>query len=461
MRLRQVTLSLLAAAVPLALLAFPTGAPIKMTGAPGDQDCSVCHRGTPVNSAGGRVSIQAGNYRPSQKQIIKVTVEDAAATRWGFELTARVGESVIAAGNFTPTHSVQVRCDDGTRLGSAAPCAEKALQFATHTLESTSPGKTGSQTWDVEWTPPIEEMGDIVFYAAGNAANNSTGTGVPGNAGDRIYTSSVRVQSDAPCGLTQKPTLVTVVGATVPQAGISPNSLITLKGLNFALQGTNRAAGPGDIRDNSFAKELRCVTVKVAGKPAPVIYVSNDQINAQLPADLAPGPISVPVSVQVIINSGKANEIPSNVATVNVQQYSPSFFTFDGKSIAAQNPDFSIAADPAVVAGGRPVRPGEIAILYATGLGPSNTPYQEGQIVPLALVPLRDPVAIRVNGTVLAAADVLYAGIAPGSISGLYQLNVRVPANTPNGDIPVSVTVGGVTSPAGTTIPVRAPPPTP
>ncbi|HEU0123262.1 MAG TPA: hypothetical protein VFQ91_22220, partial [Bryobacteraceae bacterium] len=49
-------------------------------------------------------------------------------------------------------------------------------------------------------------------------------------------------------------------------------------------------------------------------------------------------------------------------------------------------------------------------------------------------------------GTTLAASDVLYAGLAPGNISGLQQLNIRIPQSVPSGNVPVSITVGGVTT---------------
>ena len=45
-----------------------------------------------------------------------------------------------------------------------------------------------------------------------------------------------------------------------------------------------------------------------------------------------------------------------------------------------------------------------------------------------------------------AAADVLFAGLAPGFI-GLYQVNVRLPASAPSGDaVGVSLRIGGAES---------------
>jgi len=55
----------------------------------------------------------------------------------------------------------------------------------------------------------------------------------------------------------------------------------------------------------------------------------------------------------------------------------------------------------------------------------------------------------------LTPQDVLYAGLSPGSINGLYQFNVRVPASAPDGDVPASIAIGGFQTQSGTTIPVQ------
>ena len=62
---------------------------------------------------------------------------------------------------------------------------------------------------------------------------------------------------------------------------------------------------------------------------------------------------------------------------------------------------------------------------------------------------------MTVAGTTLAAADVLYAGVSPGSISGLYQINIRIPANTADGNIPVILRIGGQSTQSNAIIAVR------
>jgi uncharacterized protein (TIGR03437 family) len=62
---------------------------------------------------------------------------------------------------------------------------------------------------------------------------------------------------------------------------------------------------------------------------------------------------------------------------------------------------------------------------------------------------------VNIGGVTLPASDVFYAGLSPGSISGLYQFNVRVPTSTALGDVPVTITIGGFQTQAGATIPIQ------
>ena len=43
--------------------------------------------------------------------------------------------------------------------------------------------------------------------------------------------------------------------------------------------------------------------------------------------------------------------------------------------------------------------------------------------------------------------------LAPQAISGLYQFNLRVPASTGDGNIPISIRMGSYETQKGTTIP--------
>jgi uncharacterized protein (TIGR03437 family) len=111
-----------------------------------------------------------------------------------------------------------------------------------------------------------------------------------------------------------------------------------------------------------------------------------------------------------------------------------------------------VTTDQAVSTRGRAARPDEKIELYATGLGVTDPVFQAGELAPGAAVRLRDPVTVTVGGM---DARVEYAGLAPTLISGLYQVNIIVPATLAAGDHPVVIRAGGLQSQTGVTIPVR------
>lgn len=432
------------------MFARSAGPPVRRTGAAvdGGLACNVCHRSFALNpDTLGKVVIEAGqSYTPGVRQTIRVTVSHPQAQRWGFQLTARpVNDETKMAGTFTVSPAVRVMCDPD---GTDAPC-NGAVEFASHTSVSTLSGSNGTNTWDVEWTPPSEEVGDIVFYAAGNAANND-GT----NNGDRIYTTSVRLplSPNAACPVsTARPTIQGISNSGSGDRTIAPNTMVSVYGLNFNISNRKRSAGPGDFRNNAFPRELACVAVEVGGQRAPVSYVQNDQINVQIPGLTQTGS----VDLRVIVNPGRDNELRSDVASIPLQATSPAFFTFGTtKSIAALNADNSYLANTSVVSNGRPAKPGDIVVLFGTGFGPTDPAVASGALTPDA-ARLRETPTVTIGSTTLAAADVLYAGLSPGSISGLYQINVRVPASAPDGDVPVTIRVGSASTQTGVTIPVR------
>ncbi len=228
--------------------------------------------------------------------------------------------------------------------------------------------------------------------------------------------------------------------------------MVEIYGSNFQPSSRYRTVGAGDLGSGSFPKVLSCIGVEIAGVRVPITYVQQDQINVQAP-DLKG---ATAVSVVVIGNADKPNALRTGPATYTAQDPAPSFFTFGTtKSIAAQFAGSAdVVANPAVVAGARPAKPGDWITLYGTGFGATDPPAQPGAI-PTGMAKLTRPVAVTIGSTLLPVADVSYAGLSPQSISGLYQFNVRVPQSAPDGDIPVTITVDGQSTQAGATIPVK------
>ncbi len=440
---------------PVALWATSTNLPLRLTGAPtdGGQTCAMCHTQSDSNPASGSMSLDIQSYTPGVAQSIHVTITDPQATRWGFQLTARiVNNETQEAGTLSSGDSnVQVVCDNGSSTGSAAPCNGQR-EFAEHINAPRNGG--GSFTFNVNWMPPSTEVGKIVFYYSGVAGNNDNGP-----LGDHVYTGSVILPVVAACNnnsRTSKPTLQKPINGGSFSDLLAGRGMWAIKGMNFTVSGLTRTAGAGDLVNNAFPTQLACVAVEITpqgGSPirAPITYVQSDQINIQAP-DLPPGQ----VSLVVIENPDLPNELRSDVGTVTVQELAPAFFTLNGTSVAAQfTGTANLVANPNVVPGGQPAKPGDIVTLYGMGFGPTDPTVPVGALTPGTPNTI-DTITLMIGSITVSPDDIFYTGLASTAISALYQINFRIPAGTPNGDVPVTATVNGVSTQPGVTIAIQS-----
>ena len=255
-----------------------------------------------------------------------------------------------------------------------------------------------------------------------------------------------------PCSLTQTPHIASVVNGGSFLPAISPNGMITIQGSGFQAAGQTYIAGAADFVNSAFPPWLSCVAVEVGGMRVPITFTSAGQINAQAPASMQSG--SVPV--QAILNPGTANAVFSNVFTAQAQDLAPAFFTFDGKSIAARNAlTAAIVADPSLgIPGSVTLKPGDYVSLFAMGFGATDPVVLEGQ-VDAGLASVVAAFTVSIGGVTVPASGVLYGGLSPGSISGLYQFNVQVPASLADGNQPVVIAISGQTTQSGTTVAVK------
>jgi uncharacterized protein (TIGR03437 family) len=420
MRIRTVrTLQALAAgAIPITLLAFSTGPPIMRTGAAvdGGLACTQCHISFALNDdTGGSVVIRANPYTPGVKQLIEVQVNHPTAMRFGFQLTARaVSDETQQAGTFTVDDNIRVRC---APTGDA-PC-NGALEFAEHKQPTTNAGNPGPRTFIIEWTPPATDVGPVVMYAAGNAANNNNAP-----TGDHIYTTSTMI---AAADSNQGRCLNMVSSAP----SIAPNGWISITGSKLAT--ASRTWASSDIAGGKLPTSLNGTSVKINGKDAVVYSISPTQVGALAPLDDTTGE----VTVQVATNGTETASV-----TALLQPFSPAFFTSQDNSIVAEHADFTLVGPAS------PAKPGETIVLYGAGFGATDPAVPGGQSL-AASTPLANPVKVRIGGV---DVQPYFAGL---SATGVYQINVTLPDTTADGAIPVVATIGGVSTPGTATIPVQ------
>jgi uncharacterized protein (TIGR03437 family) len=229
-----------------------------------------------------------------------------------------------------------------------------------------------------------------------------------------------------------------------PVTMVSPDGLISVFGANFTAAGVSRGLTSADIAGGQLPANLSCTCVEVNHRLAPLLYVSPTLINLQSPTDAG----VVATSFQVIANCGASNEKAGAAAAAAAQPVAPEFFFFQ-QNTSGVNPIAAIDAVNGTLIGPgyTPARPGDYVALYATGLGATNPPLPPGTLA-MGIAPTALPVTVTLNGAQLGPSDVLYAGAAPG-FAGLYQINIRIPANAPSGNLPVSLSVDGVSTPAG------------
>src|SRR5579871_467873 len=165
-----------------------------------------------------------------------------------------------------------------------------------------------------------------------------------------------------------------VNGANFAPGALAPNSIATIFGADLAWW--TETLTDENTRAGTLPTSLADVRVFVANYVAPLIYVSPTQINFLIPCNLRPGPVTVWVARQ---------GVHGPLATVTLVEAAPQLFVNADGYVVAQHADYSlITAD-------HPARPGEIIVVYATGLGytqpnplPGEIPLYPGLMAQLA-----------------------------------------------------------------------------
>ena len=222
--------------------------------------------------------------------------------------------------------------------------------------------------------------------------------------------------------------------ASLKAGAIAPGALVSVFG-----RGLGPAAGlTATPEDGRFPRELGAVRVLFDGIPGSVLFARDDQVNA-----MAPFGVSERTRVQI-----EYDGVLSNAITVPAIAEAPAAFLFSSGLPAALNHGQGVHGE------GNPARPGSILTLFATGAGEWTPPIEAGVVTGDDLSRTGAPVSAFVNGI---PATVLYAGTAPGLISGVLQVNLFVPAVQPDarGRARLTVQIGNAPMQAGLEIAFR------
>jgi uncharacterized protein (TIGR03437 family) len=285
----------------------------------------------------------------------------------------------------------------------------------------------------------------------------------PSQVGPGLYIGTITLTSNAAnSAQVSIPVELTIAEGGVPtiyQSGIvntatflpdtvSQGDIVSVWGDQFTPVGgnftnpTNPISQPGNPR---LATALGNAQVLVNGVPAPLYFVSRQQINFQMPYEAIPGQVT---TVQVV-----ANGVNSDIRSVQVAAAAPRILVWPVSMVPGNygvvvNEDNTDSLPPPGIANSRLSKPGDSIVIYCIGLGqtsPSATTGAEVSASSLLTTPTNAVVTFG-TGPNAVQAQAFYTGLTPTEV-GLYQVNVTIPANAPTGNsVPLEFNLGGSNS---------------
>lgn len=230
---------------------------------------------------------------------------------------------------------------------------------------------------------------------------------------------------------------VVSAGAFGGFSSVAPGSWIEIYG--SALASATRSWATSDFNGINAPTSLGGTQVTIGGKAAFVSYVSANQIDAQVPADVGTGSQDLVVTTP----SGTSSPYTLTVNSTEPGLFAPASLNVGGKQYAgALFPDGATYVLPSGSISGitsHDAHPGDTIILYGVGFGPVDNGSIAGQVAQQSDT-VASPVEIRIGNS---PATVSYMGLAPEQV-GLYQFNVVVPNIAASDAEPLTFTLGGV-----------------
>jgi uncharacterized protein (TIGR03437 family) len=229
-------------------------------------------------------------------------------------------------------------------------------------------------------------------------------------------------------------------------AGVVPGSMVSIFG-------TSLAAGLARLDSVPLSTTIANVSVTFNGVAAPLQFVSENLIAAQVPWEVLPDPtVSGTASVVVtwLGNQSQAVTIPIVPAAPAIYRVHP--WTTQAMAL---NADGTLAAALGTIEGfqSHPANVGDAIIVYANGLGAVTPGIATGANSQDITRTTQTTPTVLIQGQ---SANVTFSGLSP-KVPGLNFLNVVVPAGITSSDAaPIQIQIGSTTTTAQITIAVRA-----
>jgi len=266
----------------------------------------------------------------------------------------------------------------------------------------------------------------------------------PQNLAAGSYSGSFTLASTGIASLTV-PVTVFVSASSTPQpfiiannssgvgSQLAPGEIIYIKGSGL---------GPGN-GVTGYGTAIAGAQVTFNGIPGALLYVSSTQIDVVVPYEVAGA-----ATTSMIVTYQGAQSAPLSQGVVAVALGLSTNNQAGNGQAAALNQDYTFNTPAS------PAKQGSYISVYGTGGGQTNPASFDGEISPTAsLLPLA---AQNVTATIGAkAAPVVFAGAAPGEVTGVVQFNIQVPTGVTGSALPIVVFVNGVASQNGPTVAVQ------
>ncbi len=385
------------------------------TATPGVLNVSVNPAGLKPGVFIGEVDVNlTGVLRSAFITLLVLPASSEARSATGCNGSRTVITPVGLSGNFSlpaawpETLAVLLTDDCGTPLPGGVGSVVARFDNGDTPLTLNDFQQTGSYT--VDWAPLFPASKVTITFAASAGSLQATTAQIGGGVNKNALAPPVLFDNGT-------------VNNTNPFAGasVAPGTVASIYGLTLA----TATVSPGILPLPTVFSGTSAV---VGGIPAPLYFLSNGQLNIQIPAELKP---NQHYQVAVSVNAAYA-VLPGGITVVSS---TPGVSSFPDGHLIAQHGDSTLVDDA------HPARPGESLVMYLSGMGPTNPPVATGVQSPV------DPLArVITQPTVTIAgepATVLFAGLTPGGI-GLYQINFTVPSTARSGDLDVVIKQGTV-----------------
>jgi uncharacterized protein (TIGR03437 family) len=444
--------TLVVTAPPPSLTITPASLPFTAPPNPAAQTVKLATSGGPITFSADNgkvnwltVAPASGVVLPGGPVTLTVTANPAAVSPSVTPNTAKI--TLTEVGSASKTQTITVTLTDNYQQPTVTsiwpPTGKVNAPATTVTLRGTN---FGSGSIAKIQGPPVVALSTA--YISPTVLNAV----IPASQMTSGSTLTIMVSNPAPGGdsvtnmnFVFTPTVDWAVNSASYAPGGAPGTLIMLFGDNIGPTTPASLTSTGNYVDTT----LGGVSVMIDGHAAAMVYVSQHQVNAQIPYEAAVG-----TGKTIVVTNGVN---PAANGTIDIAATSPGVFTVTGSGQAAALNTSASTGAITVNSATSAAHIGDTISLYLTGEGMySSTPTPvDGYIIPSLTLPGAMPQLVAALPTVTIGgvpATVTFAGPFDDGMLGVLEVDATVPTHTTGKAVPVVVSIGGNSAQAGVTI---------